>query len=309
MTLELSVVLPAHDPRLDVLARVLEGLRRQTLHPGRWELLVVDNRSTPPLAPALDLAWHPAARVLREETLGLTPARCTGFRAAAGEFIVLVDDDNVLAPDYLETALQIAGECPRLGAWGGSVSPRFERPDHAPPLSLYPLLTLRVVDRDLWSNDPDHHASTPWGAGLCVRRHVAAAYVRRLEEDERGLALDLKGRELVYGGDTEIAYTACDMGLEKGIFGALRLEHLIPASRCSPEYLERVSEGRGYTEVLHQYLRTGELPVEDLGLVARLRRFRAQRVGGPLERRITKARFAGRRRALEELSRRGGAPI
>jgi hypothetical protein len=300
----LTVIVPAHNPRQDHIQAALAGLQRQSLDRSTWALILVDNRSEPRLEGRLDLRWHPAAAVVREEQLGLTRARVAGFRRAESKVCVLVDDDNILAHDYLEQALRIAEDYPILGTWGGSVVPQFERPDLAPPQSLFPLLTLRVTRTDLWSNDAEHHGSTPWGAGLCVRREVAIQHMRELEERAPGLELDLHGERLLYGGDTDIAYTGCGMGLGKGVFKALEVEHLIPAARCSAEYLCRVAEGRGYSEVLHHLARTGKLPAVDRSFSAWLRAQRAVRVGARLERRVSRARLAGRARALRELGLR-----
>ena len=143
-TLRVSVVIPTHNPRSDYLQRVLEGLRAQTLAQNAWELIVVDNGSREPLKAGavkggkverlegydaencIDLSWHGNARIVREEELGLTFARLRGFAEAKGELIVMVDDDNVLAPDYLETAVRIARARPMLGAFGGKCLPEFE---------------------------------------------------------------------------------------------------------------------------------------------------------------------------------------
>jgi len=66
------------------------------------------------------------ARVVREEKLGLTHARVRGFEEAKGEIVVLVDDDNVLRPDYLEKAVEILDKNPLLGAIGGKALPEYE---------------------------------------------------------------------------------------------------------------------------------------------------------------------------------------
>ena len=113
---QLSVIVCTHDPRPDYLDRCLAVLKAQTLAPERWELLVIDNVCDPPLACRLELGWHACARIVREDTLGLTPARLRGIHEAAADLLVFVDDDNVLAPDYLERALQVAAEKPFLGA-------------------------------------------------------------------------------------------------------------------------------------------------------------------------------------------------
>ena len=45
MKLEVSVVVPTHNPRRDYLERVLEALAEQTLDRSRWEMVVIDNKS------------------------------------------------------------------------------------------------------------------------------------------------------------------------------------------------------------------------------------------------------------------------
>ena len=156
MTPVISVVIPTHNTRQDYLRRVLDALKQQTLPCEQWEIIVVDNGSRVPLEAGagqqdnrsagpqdcgtslpshlptcppfteIDLGWHPNARVVREEELGLTFARLRGFVEARGELIVMVDDDNVLAPDYLENAVSIAQRNPALGAFGGKCVPEFE---------------------------------------------------------------------------------------------------------------------------------------------------------------------------------------
>lgn len=139
-----TVVIPTHNPRADYLARVVDALRKQTLQREQWEIILVDNGSRVPLKAGavksgkvetlegydaencIDLSWHANARVVREDKLGLTFARLRGFVEAKGELIVMVDDDNVLAPDYLETGVRIAHEHPMLGAFGGKCLPEFE---------------------------------------------------------------------------------------------------------------------------------------------------------------------------------------
>lgn len=304
MSIPLAVIVPTHNPRADYLQAALAALKAQTLAPTEWELIVVDNRSDPPLSGRLDLAWHPRAAVEREAALGLARARLAGIRRADSEMLVFVDDDNVLAADYLDRAARIGREFPLLGTWGGQIQPRYEDPRLAVPKSLAALLTLRTASGDSWSNDCDHHRSTPWGAGLCVRRAVAARYADELGSAPERLRLDLQGPRLLYGGDTDIAYTACRMGLGKGVFERLRLEHLIPASRCTAAYLCRVAEGRGYSEVLHHLTLRGVLPPPEKSALDRIRRLRRALAASRLERRVWRAHLAGRDRALREL----GAP-
>lgn len=269
--MKFSVVIPTHNPLPDYLDRTLAGLRAQTLPLAEWELIVVDNASQAPLAGRLDIRWHPQGRVLREEKLGLTPARLAGFAAARSDVIVLVDDDNVLAPDFLVQALAILAEHPRLGAWSGNVVLEFAPDAVRPPAAWQSNLTERHVTTDNLSADRHHHDSTPWGAGLCLRREVAQAYAAELANHPLRRQLDLHGQTLLYGGDTDIAYVACAHGYLKGVFARLTLQHLIPARRCEPAYLMRSMEGHAYSSVMHEYILSGTVPAYFTSLVWRAR--------------------------------------
>jgi glycosyltransferase involved in cell wall biosynthesis len=305
--MRLCVVIPTHNPNPGSLARVLEGLRVQTLPVAEWDLVLVDNASNPAVAGRADLSWHPTGRIVREERLGLTAARIAVFTEASAETVVLVDDDNLLAPDYLEQAGQIAADFPFLGSWSGNVELVFEPGVEPPPTAWRPYLTERRCEQAVWSNDPSHHDSTPWGAGLCVRGGLARAYKRGSEADPDRLKLDLNGTQLIYGGDTDIAYHGCTLGMGKGVFPQLRVTHLIPARRCERAYLLRLIEGRAYSEVLHHWVLHKTLPSEgNRGL---------RRHAEPLKRAIRlllsdadgraeeRAKERGRRRALGELGK------
>src|SRR6266567_2020506 len=123
----ISVVVCAHNPRLDYLRRVLAALDEQTLSKQDWDLVVVDNASSQPLADAYDLSWHPRGHHVREDRLGLTPARLRGINETCGDLLVFVDDDNVLATDFLEEASAINEKYTYLGVFGaGRLEPEFE---------------------------------------------------------------------------------------------------------------------------------------------------------------------------------------
>lgn len=297
----ISVLLPAYHPPPEHIGPTLTALRSQTLPPDSWELIVIDNNTRPPIASDL-VSWHPHGRVVREESPGLVHARAAGFRASRGEVMVVVDQDNVLAPDFLANVLAIAREHPQLGVWGaGTITPVYERPELAPPVSLHPLLTLRAASRAVRSTNIRDNDSTPWGAGLCVRRIVALAYLDELSSNPLKARLDLCGNRRLSGGDTDISYTGCRMGFEKGVFPELRMQHLIPAGRCSTSYLLKTATDRGYSEVLHELILTGRLSTEARGPVAIARHLWRTRGLPLLERRAHFAHRSGRLQAIADL--------
>ena len=251
----LSVLVCAHNPNAACLKRTLAALSAQTLPTSQWELLLVDNASSEPLAQRFSLRWHPAARHVRADRLGLTAARCRGIGESRGQILVFVDDDNVLDADYLVAATRIAAERPYIGAWGGRVEPEFEV--HPPSwLAPYlPLLAVNEVPVDQWSNLTTTAATPPCGAGMCLRRDVAEQWRNRVQTDPRRSALGRAGVSLASGEDVDMAFTACDMGYAAGRFTALRLKHLIPARRLNLDYFVNLVEAVTASQMLVRSLR------------------------------------------------------
>jgi GT2 family glycosyltransferase len=239
----LSVVICAHNPRPHYLNRVLNGLKNQTLPLSEWELLLIDNASKRPLAAQLDLNWHPTARCIVENELGLTAARLRGIDEACGHLIVFVDDDNVLAADYLKCAVQIANERPYVGAFGGSCEAEFETPPEPWVHRHLHKLAIRHIERDTWSNLLFFNDGTPFGAGLCVRRFVALDYRTKVLSCVKRRALDRVGTGTGSSGDVDLAYCSIDLGMGTGTFCRLKLIHLIPEERLTVAYISRLSAG------------------------------------------------------------------
>ncbi len=269
--IDLCVIICAHNPRQDYLRRVLEALRNQTLPVPQWELLLIDNNSTVPLISAWDLSWHPHARHIFEPKLGLAYARQCGMRESSAEVIVFVDDDNVLDQSYLSEVFRISREWPRLGVWGSgstSLELEVEPPGHLKEFLSF--LALREAKAPRWSNVFTCIDATPWGAGLCARASVAAAYLELWKQS----MIHIPGRTgsfLLSGEDDEIGYTACSLGLGMGVFPELRLIHLIPKKRLTEEYLLQLREGQSTSRFLLNYKWQGAMPLDPFSPLGLLR--------------------------------------
>ena len=287
-----SVIICTFNPRRDYLERTLAGLRRQTHPAADWELIVVDNNSTPPLTSELDLSGLPAARIVVESEQGFTPALVRGIQEAAGDICVLVHDDNLLAPDYLEQVVRIAREWPRLGAWGGGYEPEYEE-QPAPHLAPYlGYLAVNACKHDRWSNQLYDYGATPCGAGMAVRTDVLRHYAGLLRHDTRRRSLGRHTDKLTSCEDFDIAFTAIDLGYGTGVFRGLRITHLIPKARVQPDYLRRLVEGHAYSTVLLHSFR-GDTAPPARGWLARIRRWRRLRRLSPTERDVQAALARG----------------
>ena len=83
----ISVIICTHNPRPDYLWRALEALKQQTLPKEKWELLLIDNASKEVLSEKWILSWHPKARHIREEKLGLSHARMRAISESVGDIL------------------------------------------------------------------------------------------------------------------------------------------------------------------------------------------------------------------------------
>ncbi|NJR59647.1 MAG: glycosyltransferase family 2 protein [Cyanobacteria bacterium CRU_2_1] len=297
----LSIIICAHNPRRDYLDKVLSALKHQILSFEQWELLLVDNASDQILASEVDLTWHPQSRHIREDQLGLTPARLRGIKEALAETLIFVDDDTVLDADYLEVSLQISKDFPFLGAWGGQIRPEFEvtPPEWTKPYWQY--LAIREFDRDKWSNLIHQYETTPCGAGMCVRRTVAEKYANLTSCDPKRLGLGRKGQKLFSGEDSDLALIACDIGLGTGQFVALNLTHLIPAKRLDEAYILKLLEGMAYSHTILKSLRSDIPTLPKFSWRGKFwEQYRLLKMN-PRERRLHKAYNQGRINAIQEI--------
>jgi glycosyltransferase involved in cell wall biosynthesis len=220
-------------------------LRAQTLPSSRWETLIVDNASSP----ACDLAaLRPHApdnaRLVVEPTLGLSAARRRGFCETTAPVIVYVDDDNVLAPDYLAQVLAIFAAYPPVGLAGGKSVPEFESPPPAWTREFFPLLALRdlgngpLVAKPSAAGPLRYPVYAPIGAGLAARRAALQPWI-----DRPASLSDRRGAALTSAGDNDIVLCAFRAGWSVGYFPELVLTHLIPDARLTTGYLARLNRG------------------------------------------------------------------
>jgi glycosyltransferase involved in cell wall biosynthesis len=300
--LRAAVIVCTHNPRADYLRRTLDGLRGQSLPGADWELLLVDNASAEPVAGRIDLSWHPSARCVTESTLGLTSARLRGIKETTAPLLVFVDDDNVLAPDYLATAVEIGRSRPFLGAWGGRVEGVFEIRPPAFCLRHAHMLALRDVPRDLWGNYDDDFRGVPCGAGMCIRRPVAECWANDVKLRPAALQLGRIGKNLGACEDGHLALVSHRFGLGTGVFQTLVLSHLIPKERLTLDYFVRLAAGHAYSYNLLRHLLGQSLhPRVESGserLLTLYRRWRSD----PAERAIQQAMEQAHAAALRDLA-------
>lgn len=108
-----SVIIPSHNRHL-MLEESIASVRAQT-H-ADWEVIVVDDGSSPALelSDLGDAAGRRVSLLRNDQPLGQAYSRELAERAATGDFILHLDDDDTLAPDAIELVLQVFAAQPEL---------------------------------------------------------------------------------------------------------------------------------------------------------------------------------------------------
>lgn len=124
------VISPVRDEGL-LIGRTIESILRQSVPPSQW--IIVNDGSRDNTGAVIDeyarkYSWitavHRRDRGFREPGTGVIDAFYSGYplvRVPDWKFIVKLDGDLVLAPDYFENCLAEFRENPALGIGGGTV--------------------------------------------------------------------------------------------------------------------------------------------------------------------------------------------
>ena len=140
-TVKISVLLPVYNPPVELLAQAIDSVRNQTY--ANWELCIADDASTDPAVHEL-LACKQAedARVrvvYRDRNGHISAATNSALEIAEGEYIALLDQDDLLAPQALQAMAQAIEQHPdavilysdedRIDATGETRSEPYFKPD------------------------------------------------------------------------------------------------------------------------------------------------------------------------------------
>ncbi|MDJ0733754.1 MAG: glycosyltransferase [Nostocaceae cyanobacterium] len=229
----------------NLLDRVLTNLSVQKVTCNQqWTVTVVDNNCTDE-TPAI-VEKHissqkiPGLRRIVETKQGLTYARLCGVKNTNDELIAFVDDDCLLAEDWVEKAMIFASSHPDCGVFGGKVILDWEITP--PPILVknatqFAAFNLGEIPKEL--NRRNYHIP---GAGMVIRREA-------LEKSgwlDKQLLSDRTGKKLSSGGDSEIVLRILNTGYELWYTPDCILHHFIPAKRISETYLFKLMYGFGY---------------------------------------------------------------
>ncbi|HZH97789.1 MAG TPA: glycosyltransferase [Fimbriimonadaceae bacterium] len=150
------------------LFHTLASLRRQTVPPDE---IVIAHQGEPSLIPDIEAA-SPGARVLLQEVKGVSRARNAAMRAAQSEWVLWTDDDQEVAPDWVENLRALVGHYSEVAMLGGAVLPPVVMPEgyHCDQLTI---LRDTLIDKDNYLVPPVRHPNVDhsfWSGNFAVRK-------------------------------------------------------------------------------------------------------------------------------------------
>jgi glycosyltransferase involved in cell wall biosynthesis len=179
-----SVVVPTHY-RNERLRRAVDSCLAQTYDD--VEVVVVDDSGEAHARPVAAEYGDAVDYVAHERNRGGNPARNTGIEAAAGEYVQLLDDDDVLLPDKLRSQVRLIESSEGVGVAYGGV--RYEGGEYRRPTASETENPLHTALGLRWPTCPT--SSMLVAAPVLASVHPLAD---RAAADDVGLRIELARR-------------------------------------------------------------------------------------------------------------------
>jgi glycosyltransferase involved in cell wall biosynthesis len=244
--MDISVIICAYNGAAR-LPKVLDLLFSQkTSSAVDWEIIVVDNNSRDQTTQVLQAyqALSPSVNRLRvafEPRQGLAFARRCAVRAAKGDLLAFLDDDNLPNEHWLQAVYDFGQQHPEAGAYGSQIVGRYEvhPPENFERIACF----LAVIDRGdrPFRYDLLSRWLFPAGAGMVIRRQAWLAYVPEHPALCGVSANGLSGK----GEDIETLSYIRKAGLSIWHNPEMKIEHVIGRDRLTETYLIQLFRGIG----------------------------------------------------------------
>ena len=214
------------------------------------EIVVVDNNSkdgTPQLIQTAKKASPFPFIYLTETRQGKAHASRSAFDTASHPIILVCDDDNRLAPDYVSRGHMVMQQHPNVGIIGGSGEPESTVP--MPPW-FKDYERIYAVGNQCHANGiVTDQVDFIWGAGMFFRKSVWES-IRNYDPTFHLNAR--RGKVNIGGDDAELCELARWCGYDIYVSNELRFKHRIPANRLTLAFLRSRHKGLGATSLILQ---------------------------------------------------------
>ena len=260
--LRLSLVIATYN-RSALLVGALQSVVAQSAAPEKWECVVLNNNSTDDTVDRFEefAAAHPEfnLRMVTEPNQGLSYARNRGIRESEGEYIAIIDDDERIAPEFIEAYIELFDTVPDAMAAGGPIVAEYQTKK---PRWMSRFTERPIANTMYWGDKVKEfpRGRVPGGGNMALRRSAVKRY-------------GVFDTSLGYVGESLLGGEECDLFERLQIAEAKYyyvpkavMYHIIPERKLTDEYFESLCHNVGKSQVCRAryyhregYLRRAEI--------------------------------------------------
>ncbi|NJL30594.1 MAG: glycosyltransferase family 2 protein [Phycisphaerales bacterium] len=214
--------------RAELLAQTLEGLTKLRVPQDvQWEVLVCDNNSTDHTRSIVEkeiASGRLPLRYLHEPRQGQGNAHNHIVAEMTGDWLMILDDDVLVDPDWMVVYVQAIGRYPAAGCLAGQVLPWTQwepRGSRAYLLEQFPWVQA-VLRFETDIPVTRGCGKYPHGPNMAFRADV-------LREKSFDPHKGMKGKQRGLGEDTDYALSVVDRGYQAWLVAANKVRHYIPS--------------------------------------------------------------------------------
>ena len=261
--IRLSVIISTYN-RSALLMQTLQSLVEQNASRYDWECVVVNNNSTDDTAERVEqfIAEHAGFnfKMVNEPNQGLSYARNRGIRESEGEYIAILDDDERIAPDFVDAYIELFDKVEDAVAGGGPIVAEYitEKPSWMSPYTERPIANTMYFGDEM---KPFPKGRIPGGGNMAIRRNAIRRY------GVFDTSLGYVGEDLV-GGEESDLFERLQIAEAKYYYVPKAvMYHIIPKEKLTVEYLRRLSYNVGVSQLrrARYYHRKGRVRLNECG--------------------------------------------
>jgi len=239
----LSIVVCTYN-REAYIKKTLSYLNNQSSDPEKYEVIIVDNKSTDNTASIckdfIKTSDTKHFHYFLEKNQGHTFARNKGIIESKGGYIAFLDDDAWVNGSYCNEIIRYFDSHPDVMAIGGKITPVYEGPT---PKWMSKYLLPLVAGLDMGDQVKEFkYSKYPIGANMAFRAEVFKNYGNFNTE------LGRRGKELEGGDEKDMVYRLKKDGKKVQYVPSVHVKHVIPESRTEMTYIKGQAIGVGTSE-------------------------------------------------------------
>ena len=192
VTPDVTVVIPVYRANTDYLSGAVKSVLEQTVR--SWELILVDDacpeQSSLSAQALLQSTGNPVKMIRHRSNQGVSGARNTGTILARGRYLAFLDQDDRLAPRFLEQCLAVLQAYPQIDAIRVTPDIPVEVDNIRMDALTNSLMTTALIPRRVlfsvggWPRDPIFSQNPYAGEDICLKSMVETRFLLKTMTDK-----------------------------------------------------------------------------------------------------------------------------